>query len=52
VSTQGKRVDDPLREVDLEIDAEGDLLEIDEAGHRLIVQPAVVWTGKTASEEV
>jgi hypothetical protein len=52
MSTIGKSADDPLREVDLRIDPEGHELLIDGAAHELMVQPAVTWTGKTASEEV
>lgn len=47
----GKTADDPLAEVDLAIDAEGDLLGIDAQGDVLMVSPAVTWTGKAASEE-
>jgi hypothetical protein len=40
------------QEVDLAIDAAGDLLNIDSAGDHLIVTPGVTWTGKSASETV
>ncbi len=44
----GKTADDPLAEVDLAIDAQGDLLEIDSEGDVIMVEPAVDWTGKSA----
>ncbi len=50
--TIGKSTDDPLREVDLAIDPEGDLYDIDAEGDHLVLQPAVTWTGQTASEDV
>jgi hypothetical protein len=46
----GKIADDPLAEVDLAIDAQGDLLEIDSEGDVLMVEPAVVWVGKAADQ--
>lgn len=52
MSTIGKSADDPLREVDLLIDPQGDELLIDGAGHQMMVEPAVTWAGKTASEDV
>ena len=52
VSIIGRLVADPLAEVDLAIDPQGDLLLIDPGGDVLMVSPAVTWTGTTASEAV
>jgi hypothetical protein len=52
ITAIGQRVTDPLREVDLAIDAEGDLYDMDPAGDHEIIQPAVTWPGATASEAV
>ena len=46
----GRAAADPDREVDLAVDAAGDPLAVDAAGDPLIVAPAVLWTGRTASE--
>lgn len=51
-SVIGQPVGDPLREVDLAIDAAGDLMNIDAAGHHMIVQATVTWAGQSASQEV
>jgi hypothetical protein len=48
----GRVAIDPLAEVDLAIDAAGDLLAIDSAGDVLIVTPAATWPGKSAEESV
>jgi hypothetical protein len=52
VTVAGRIAADPLAEVDLAIDAGGDLLTIDGAGDDLIVSAAVTWAGATASEAV
>jgi len=52
ITVIGQRVTDPLREVDLAIDAAGDLYDIDAAGDHLVLEPAVTWVGQTASEAV
>ncbi len=52
VTVLGMGAADPLAEVDLAIDAGGDLLNIDSSGDVLIVTPATVWTGKSAAETV
>ena len=46
----GRAATDPGREVDLTVDAAGDPLAVDSADDPLIAVPAVLWTGRTASE--
>jgi hypothetical protein len=49
---KGHQAFDPQAEIDLAIDADQDALEIDAQDDVLEVSPQVVWTGKTASEEL
>jgi hypothetical protein len=46
----GKTADDPLAEIDLAVDAQGDLLDIDSEGDVLMVEPAATWVGKAADQ--
>ena len=46
----GRAAADSDQEVDLIVDDAGDPLAIDLAGDPLVVTPAVLWTGRTASE--
>jgi hypothetical protein len=52
ITAAGTAVASPLGEVDLAIDAGGELLEIDGAGDVLVVADAVAWTGKSAAQDV
>jgi hypothetical protein len=49
---KGHQAFDPQAEIDLAIDDNQDALEIDAEGDVLEISPQVVWTGQTASEDL
>ena len=50
IAAAGVGASSSSQEADLAVDAAGDALAVDADGDVLIVTPAVIWTGTSASE--